>query len=59
MQEINLGTLTSLIYCKKCGMPIEIYANQEKTICKNCNTNINLKVLFGMDLVNGLNTQSK
>lgn len=58
MQEINLGALTSLIYCKKCGIPIEIYTNQEKVICENFNTNISLKVLFGMDFGKGFGIQS-
>ena len=50
MQEINLGQLTSLAHCKKCGCRNEITPNQENFICKACGEKHNLKVLFGMDL---------
>lgn len=49
-KEINLGQITSLIHCKWCNTPIEIYPSQKKTICKNCNKIINLKYIFGLDL---------
>ncbi|UZP04374.1 hypothetical protein JW813_05035 [Clostridium botulinum] len=37
-----LGQLVSLIYCKKCGTPIEIGVTQEQIICPNCKKIISL-----------------
>lgn len=53
-KEMNLGQITSLVHCKKCGMPIEIHPNQENVVCKNCNKVINLKCIFGLDLAKEL-----
>lgn len=41
--KMNLGQLVSLIHCKECGMPIEIYTSEEeKKECPNCKKMINL-----------------
>lgn len=50
MQEINLGQITSLVHCRKCGVGIEINPHQESVICKICNTEINLRFDFGLDV---------
>lgn len=49
-KDINLGQITSLIHCKGCNAPIEIYPSQGSIVCKNCNKIINLKYVFGLDL---------
>ena len=41
---INLGELTSLTTCPRCGFSIPISANEEYTKCKNCEKKINLKI---------------
>lgn len=51
MSEINLGQITSLTYCKECGCPNQIGVTQEKIKCKACGKEINLKVMFGIDMV--------
>ena len=40
--KMNLGQLVSLVNCKECGMPIEIYPSEEKKECPNCKKIINL-----------------
>ncbi|NFI09745.1 hypothetical protein FDF97_15240 [Clostridium botulinum] len=60
MQEkINLGQITSLIHCKDCGMPIEIYPSQKETVCKNCSNRINLECILGIDLAKDYNSHFK
>ena len=49
MGKINLGQLVSLIHCKECGMPIEIYPHQENVKCPNCSKDISLVYEFGLD----------
>lgn len=34
--KMSLGQFVSLIYCKKCHCPIEIYPNQETVECECC-----------------------
>lgn len=41
---MNLGELTSLTTCPRCGFSIPIYANEEYTKCRNCEKKINLKI---------------
>ena len=35
-EKMSLGQIVSLIYCKKCHSPIEIYPNQETVECEYC-----------------------
>ena len=46
--RINLGLLTSLIYCDKCGLPINITFEQDKVECPGCKQIINLKIDFNL-----------
>lgn len=50
MNKMNLGQLISLIHCKGCGTPIEIYPHQESIKCVICNKEINLVYDFGFDI---------
>lgn len=41
---MNLGQITSLVYCTKCGNHIEIYPSEEDVKCSVCNNCIGLKM---------------
>lgn len=41
---MNLGQLTSLIHCKNCGLPMEIYPSQDSIKCTVCGADNDLKM---------------
>ena len=42
--KVCLGNFVSLIYCKKCGVPLEIFVNEESIECPYCKHKNNLIV---------------
>lgn len=42
--KVCLGNFVSLIHCKKCGAPLEIFVNEESIECPYCKHKNNLIV---------------